>query len=670
MDVPSGKLRRGSRAALPIPGILLGGYPERAKEAAIDVHHGIAAWRAIAAPVDTLRLQSYRRFAAEVAERQDALSAISAEAMNMRLHDLRADLSRNGFVEPSLVEAFALIGLASRRTLGRRPFDTQVMAARIMFDRRVAEMATGEGKTLAAALCAAAGGLAGVPVHVVTVNDYLVERDAALMTPMFAAVGLTVGHVMSTHDVEARRSAWACDVTYCTAKELVFDYLRDRTVRNPAQSELHRAAAALEGAQAAPPTLLRGLCMAVVDEADSILIDEARIPLVLSAAAPQIGQTAFHAQALAIARQLVPGRDFAVDPSARNVTLTDVGRSTLDAWPAVETSAWRHRLHRDEAVCTALAALHVYRSDLHYLVRDGQVHIIDDSTGRLAPGRVWSRGLHQMIELKEGCTPSAEQVTASQITYQRFFRRYLHVGGMSGTVREARGELATVYGLDVVPVPLRRPGRRQVLPTRLFRDSHDQWQAVIARTLAVTGTGRPVLIGTDSVAASESLGRALTAADVEHTVLNARHDADEADTVARAGEPGRVTVATNMAGRGTDIALAPGVAERGGLHVISCQHNASRRIDRQLIGRCARQGDPGSAETLLALDTPRLAHTTPKWLVDRIGAQGIHRPDWLVTLLVRLPQWREERLQLRQRRALLTRDTKTTRSLAVFGGLE
>jgi preprotein translocase subunit SecA len=670
MDLLVGRPLRAPHAALPVPGILLGPYPESVRDAEARGPVGVAAWRAIAAPANTFRLRRYRAFAAAVAERGAALAAISTEAMDMRLRDLRADLSRDGFAEAGLVEAFALVGLAARRALGHRPFDTQVIAARIMFDRRVAEMATGEGKTLAAALCAAAGALAGVPVHVVTVNDYLVARDAALMTPMFAALGLSVGHVVASDDVEARRRGWACDVTYCTAQELVFDYLRDRTVRDPGLSELHRSAAALDRSDAAPPTLLRGLCMAVVDEVDSILIDEARIPLVLSAAAPEAGQAAFHAEALTIARQLVPERDFLADPQTREVTLTEAGRAALEAWPDVEAAAWLHRMQRDEAVCTALAALHVYRSDLHYLVRDGKVHIIDDSTGRLAPGRAWSRGLHQMIELKEGCETSAEQVTASQITYQRFFRRYLHLGGMSGTVREARAELASVYGLDVVTVPLRRPDLRRMLPARLFRDHRAQWLAVIARTLSVTDSGRPVLIGTDSVAASESLGRALAAAGIAHTVLNARNDALEASIVAQAGDAGRVTVATNMAGRGTDIPLAPGVADRGGLHVISCQHNASRRIDRQLIGRCARQGDPGSAETLLALDAPRLAHVAPQWLVRRIGAHGMHRPSWLVTLLVRLPQWREERAQRAQRRALLARDDRTTRSLSVFGGLE
>jgi preprotein translocase subunit SecA len=275
-----------------------------------------------------------------------------------------------------------------------------------------------------------------------------------------------------------------------------------------------------------------------------------------------------------------------------------------------------------------------------------------------------------MIELKEGCKPSADQVTASQITYQRFFRRYLHLGGMSGTVSEAGAELATVYGLEVVRVPLRRPSRRTVFATRLFRDRATQWNAVIARTIAVARTGRPVLIGTDSVAESEELAAHLAAARVRHAVLNARHDATEAHAVEQAGRAGRITVTTNMAGRGTDIPLAPGVAERGGLHVICCQHNASRRIDRQLIGRCGRQGDPGSAETMLALDKPRIARVVPRWITTFTGPDGWQRPAWLVSFVVRLPQWLDDRAQRLERREVLARDHRTEQSHAVPGGLE
>jgi preprotein translocase subunit SecA len=539
-----------------------------------------------------------------------------------------------------------------------------------MLDNRMAEMATGEGKTLAAAICAAAAALAGIPVHVVTVNDYLVARDAQALAPLYAMLGLTVGHVAGSHDAATRVRAYACDITYCTAKELVFDYLRDRTVRNPRHSASQARGAALEGGRGAPPTLLRGLCMAVVDEADSVLIDEARVPLILSEARPNAGQGDFYAGALALARRLVAATDYQVDGARRQVRLTDAGREKLAAYAAGQVGVWHNRLHREETVCTALAALDVYRRDTHYLVRAGEVVIIDESTGRLAPGRAWSRGLHQMVEIKEGCAATSEQVTATQITYQRFFRRFLRLGGMSGTLAEARAELAAVYDLEVVAVPLRRPGLRKTLPTRLYRDREAQWRAVIARTREVAESGRPVLIGTDSVAESDELSHRLKAAGIAHAVLNARQDADEADTVARAGEAGRVTVATNMAGRGTDIPLGPGVAGRGGLHVICCQHNASRRIDRQLAGRAARQGDPGSAETLLSLDQPRRGRSVPASLIRRIGAQGWRRPAGLVEWLVRFPQRQDERAQRRERRELLARDSRIERDFALVGALE
>ena len=661
---------RVNAGTLPVPGILLGAYPERGERtgpAQIERRYPL---RGLLALPDRLRLLRYRRFSARVGALEPQLDGLATPALEQRVHAVRAGLSRHGFTEALLIEAFALIRNTSTRVLGHRPYDTQIIAARIMLDKQVAEMATGEGKTLAAAVCAAAGALAGVPVHVITVNDYLAARDAASLRPLYGALGLSVGHVAAAHDVAARRAAYACDITYCTAKELVFDYLRDRTVRNPLRSDLQQRTVQAGCGMAAAPTLLRGLCMAVVDEADSILIDEARVPLILSEARPNAGQAAFNEAALAQARRMAQGTDYRLNVAHRHVSLTGAGRAALDACAASQGAAWRNRLHRDEAVCMALSALHLYRRDTHYLVHDGEVVIIDEATGRLAPGRVWSRGLHQMIEIKEDCKRSPETVTATQITFQRFFRRYLRLGGMSGTVREARAELGTVYGLDVLGVPLRLPARRTVLPTRLYRDGDARWLAVIERARAVSETRRPVLIGTDSVAESEQLSARLAAAGIAHAVLNARHDAREAEMVARAGAPGRITVATNMAGRGTDIALGPGVAERGGLHVICCQHNESRRIDRQLLGRCARQGDPGSAETLLALDRPRIARTVPGWLARRVGPDGMRRPAWLVALAVRLPQWRAERAQRQERRDLLLRDTRVEKSFALVGVAE
>lgn len=311
----------------------------------------------------------------------------------------------------------------------------------------------------------------------------------------------------------------------------------------------------------------------------------------------------------------------------------------------------------------ALAALHCYQPGRDYLVQRGKVHIIDASTGRLATGRVWSRGLQQMVELKEGCQPSSPTVPAVQITFQRFFGRYHRLCGMSGTLHEARAELHEVYGLRVDAVPLQRPSLRQVLPTTLVPNKNALWQRVVQQVVVLRAQQRPVLVGTDSVADSEELSNVLTAHGVAHQVLNARCDGVEAAVVAQAGQAGRVTVATNMAGRGTDILLGEGVAQRGGLHVISCQYNSSARLDRQLIGRCARQGDPGSAQALVSLDHPTLRQHPAAWGLRLIGRGGPVVLGWLGHPLLRLPQYFEERRQRVLRRYLLAQDTRAQNSL-------
>ena len=656
---------------LPIPGILLGAYPERRPAADEKFNRLVERARAALAAGGGFARRRYRRFLEQVKAADAAIAAMRPAMLSRRLASVRSMLARDGLTDQLVAEAFALVNATCAREIGVRLYDTQLLAARIMLDKRLAEMATGEGKTLAAGLCAATAALAGIPVHVITANDYLVARDADTLRPLYTSLGLTVGCVTQPLDAPARQRAYACDITYCTAKELVFDYLRDWIIRGRVRGDLHLRAGQLGAAAAgAPGTLLRGLCMAIVDEADSILIDEARIPLILSETSANEAQLSYYQQALRLAAQLEGGRDFALNRQNMAAELTDAGHAAVERCAAALGAVWTNRMHREEAVCTALAALHLYQRDRHYLVRDGEIHIIDETTGRLAAGRVWSRGLHQLIEVKEGCKPSRELVTAAQITYQRFFQRYLRLGGMSGTLWEARAELHSMYGLPIVKVPLRCASQRRVLLTRLYPDRDAQWRAVVARIAKVSRGGRPVLVGTDSVADSESLSERLTAAGLAHAVLNARHDQEEAAIIARAGEPGQITVATNMAGRGTDIPLGAGVAGRGGLHLLCCQHNASRRIDRQLLGRCARQGDPGSAETLIALDKPLISHLLPAWLHRCVGQNGLARPAWLVTLIVRVPQILEEQHQRVQRRDLLRQDARSEKELSMGGPAE
>jgi len=641
------------------PGVLLGSYPEKRSS-----HESFAASLKRRLPIPfpvfgPLRAKPYESFVSQVAEHEPKLSAMSDGRMKERLRELRTLLSMHGLTDALIAEVFAIVNQACARELGIRPYATQLIAARIMLDGKLAEMATGEGKTLAASLCVATAALAGIPVHLVTSNDYLVTRDSASLQPLYTSLGLTVGAVTQALGVDERRRAYACDITYVTAKELVFDYLRDRTMGGFARSELHHRVAQLSG-KFSSGTILRGLCMAIVDEADSILIDEALVPLILSRGIMHEGQSECHGKAMELASKLIPGQDFILDQRQLSAELTENGRQKVEEAPP---GLGRHcnRLHSEEIICHALAGQHLYHRDRHYLVRDGSVHIIDEITGRVAPGRVWSKGLHQLIESKEGCKPSGEMVTAAQITYQRFFPRYLRLGGMSGTISESRAELFSLYGLKIVKGPLRKPSQRITLPTRIYRDQLALWEAVVDRVKEIHRSGRPILIGTNSVAESEVLSRRLQEAGLAHEVLNARQDQREAAIIARAGEPRQITVSTNMAGRGTDISLGKGVAELGGMHLISCQHNASRRIDRQLLGRCARQGNPGSIETLISMDKPLIANLFPKWITRLAGEEGFSRPRWLVMLIFRLPQWLEEAHQRAQRQEMMQQDARVER---------
>jgi preprotein translocase subunit SecA len=649
--------------ALAIPGLLSGTYPERD-----DAERAAAFPRLFA--LDALQRRRQQRFVALVDARGAGLAALTGAAFDARVREVRARLAAEGFADEPAAQSFALVREATRRVLAKPQFHTQLIAGHIMLAGKLAEMHTGEGKTLAAVLTAATGALAGVPVHVITANDYLVVRDAQMLEPVYRMLGLTAGTVTRPDDQAKRRAAYGCDITYCTAKELTFDYLRDRLVRRGMQSELHERVRRMEGGKAALPLLLRGLCMAVVDEADSILIDEARTPLIISQPRVNPQKQAYVEQALRLAMQLAPGRDFVVDREVQAALISPQGRNTVAELAAPLGGLWEDRRHREEIIALALAAHHVYERDRDYLVRERKIVMIDQTTGRVAPGRVWSRGLQQLLEIKEGCPPTGEQETIAQITYQRFFPRYHHLCGMSGTLAEAQAELRSVYRLDVAHVPLRRPSRRRQLPTRVYGSRQAKWDAVITRLRALHASGRPVLVGTDSVADSDHLSVLLAAERLPHAVLNARNDGEEAAMVARAGEIGQIMVTTNMAGRGTDIPLGPGVAERGGLHVICCQHNASPRIDRQLHGRAARQGDPGSMETVLSLQDALLARTYPQWVMGMLRAMTGHAgclPAWLGAGVARLPQWLEERRQRGERRMLLDHDQRSERRLAFAG---
>jgi preprotein translocase subunit SecA len=618
------------------------------------------------------RRLSCARFVQAVAAESVSLQDISADQLRAFTNDLRAQLCRRGPKVQVFARAFALVREAATQTLGMRHFDVQVIGGWILLNGMIAEMDTGEGKTLTATLPAATMALAGFPVHVVTVNDYLAQRDARLMLPVYQTLGLSVGIVTSGMSIEARRQAYACDITYCTNKELVFDYLRDRIALGPTPSRMHLRIARLAAPAHCPQPLLRGLHFAIVDEADSILVDEARTPLIICSDSSENVDRQRYQVALALAAELELGHDFHIDSHERVIQLADSGRHRLIELERHHQLSGYSRQRREELVRQALTALHLMHRDAHYLVKDNQVQIIDEYTGRVMPNRSWQHGLHQLIEVKEGCAVTKQSDPLSRISYQRFFRRYRRLGGMTGTAREVSGELWSVYGLAVVSVPTKHPRQRVNLGACVYPTIGSKWQAVLSRVTDLRDQGRPVLIGTRSVTASEELSRFLNAAAIPHQVLNARQDDEEAAIIARAGEPGKITVATNMAGRGTDIRLAPGMAERGGLHVIGTERHEARRIDRQLWGRCGRQGDPGSYELIVSLEDELavLYVGTAKKLLSTALKHHCCIGRWLGMLALSWAQWNAERLHARIRRDLFNHDQDLERALGFSGSFE
>ncbi len=619
-------------------------------------------------------LARLRRAAARAERQRDAVVALDDRALRAALPAAAAAALRDDGAA-TLGEALALVREAARRSLGIEPFATQLMGAAGLLAGRLVEMQTGEGKTLTAGLAACIAAAAGVPVHVVTVNDYLAQRDADEMQPLLGYFGLRCGVIKHGLAPPEKQQAYAAQVTYCTNKELVFDYLRDRvTAQGPVTKVQLRVRALAGGGDSR--LLQRGLHFAIVDEADSVLIDEARTPLILAERDGPVQDAGVYPEALALADQMAAGEHFIVEPARRELRLTASGQRLLAAWAVERTgdgtdgaAVWRSVRGREHLATQALRARHLFLRDQHYLVADGKVQIVDEYTGRVLPGRTWEQGLHQMIEAKEGCELSEDNRTLARITYQRYFCRYLRLSGMTGTAREVAAELRATYRLDTVTVPTHRPSQRRNEGVVVCRDEAAKWQAVAAAVAAQVRRGRPVLVGTRSVEASERLSAVLGEHGIAHRILNARQDADEAEVVAAAGQPGAVTVATNMAGRGTDIRLAPGVAAQGGLLVVLTEFHDSPRIDRQLYGRCARQGDPGGTMTIVAADdallkeaagvAPLLATLQP-WRDRSAGRAVLHACR-------RLAQAGAERRHAATRRQTLKHDRNLDTQLAFAG---
>jgi preprotein translocase subunit SecA len=603
------------------------------------------------------------------------LGELSDCALRENADNLRALLIQRPYGIDPVARGFALARESARRKLGKQHYFVQMLGGAAMMRGALAEMQTGEGKTLTAILPAVVAALSGRPVHVITVNEYLARRDAQQLRPVYQALGITVGLVEHGQEPTERRAAYACDITYCTNKDLVFDYLRDRMALGGRRA---RARLLLDGVfhkgNIRAPLLLRGLGFAIVDEADSVLIDEARTPLILAGADQgSSSDMELYATALEVARSLKSGEDFHLLANENTIRMTVDGESRSSERTNTRSGLWSIRRARNELIQQALMALHLFRKDEQYIVADGKVQIVDEYTGRVMPDRSWERGLHQLIEAKEGCEVTQRNRTLARITYQRFFRRYLHLCGMTGTALEAAGELRAVYGLKVVRIPTNRPLLRRNLGTRMFVSPEARWGAVVDSARRLVQQGRAVLIGTRSVAASELVGGLLSEAGLDPVVLNAREDLDEAEIVAKAGHPARITVATNMAGRGTDIELHPAVGAAGGLHVILTEYHESSRIDRQLFGRAGRQGDPGTFESIVSLRDDLFARFAGRRIVrftPRSAPKDGEIPVAYCHLLRRWCQASAERMHAHTRRRALAEDERFQNALSFAGNPE
>jgi len=530
----------------------------------------------------TRTLKTYRPLVDRINALEPAIATLTDEELQHKTIDFKAQLAQGQSLDAILPEAFAVVRDASKRVLGLRHFDVQLIGGMVLHQGKIAEMKTGEGKTLVSTLATYLNALEGKGVYVVTVNDYLARRDSEWMGQLFRFLGLSVGLIQADMSPATRRMAYDADVTYGTNNEFGFDYLRD-----------HLALSADELTQTRRH-------FAVVDEVDSILIDEARTPLIISGA---ISQSTDQYRVLAdVTQSLLDGEHFTLDRKTRHASLTELGISAVESALGIPHLYAPGKMDIPHIVLQCIKARHLYARDTDYVVKDGEVMIVDEFTGRLMEGRRYSDGLHQAIEAIEQVPIREESQTLASITFQNYFRLFPKLAGMTGTALTEASEFSTIYRLDVVPIPTHHPVQRQDQPDLVFKTRQEKYKAIVNEVVAAHDAGQPVLVGTISIQQSEALSALLTQRKVPHQVLNAKFHDIEADIIAQAGQSHAVTIATNMAGRGTDIKLGEGVRERGGLLVIGSERHESRRIDHQLRGRSGRQGDPGRSRFFVSLE--------------------------------------------------------------------
>jgi len=527
-------------------------------------------------------------------ELEPSIEALSDEELRNKTVEFRERLEKGEDLDDLLPEAFAVVREASKRVLGKRHYDVQLIGGMVLHEGRIAEMRTGEGKTLVGTLPVYLNALLGKGVHVVTVNDYLAQRDSAEMGRVYEFLGMTVGVNLNSLEHHEKQQAYACDITYGTNNEFGFDYLRDNMVVYKEQM------------------VQKPLYFCVIDEVDSILVDEARTPLIISGQAAK--STDMYYRADQFVSRLKEEEDYTVDIKMRSVSMTEAGVAKAEQAFGIENLFDHANVTLNHHLTQALKAHVIMKRDVDYVVQEEEVVIVDEFTGRLMTGRRYSDGLHQAIEAKEKLQVQNESMTLATITFQNYFRMYRKLSGMTGTAKTEEEEFKKIYGLEVIVVPTNRPMIRQDFPDVVYKSVNSKFRAVVEEIVKRHQNKQPVLVGTVSIENSERLSEMLKRKGVSHKVLNAKYHAEEAEIVSRAGEPGAVTIATNMAGRGTDITLGEGVHDIGGLHIIGTERHESRRIDNQLRGRAGRQGDPGSSQFYLSMEDE---------LMRRFGAENI-----------------------------------------------
>jgi len=657
------------------PGLTLGMYPQQQ-----ETWPGVLEAKARLAVEQLKYLYKRRKYTQKyiltrVNGFEKSIDKFPDKIMEEHIQQLRKRLYQQGLQDNLVAQAFATIREVSQRTLGKRHFDVQILGGWIMMNGMLAEMETGQGKTLTATLPACTAALAGIPVHIVTANDYLAERDEQLLRPLYQQMGLTSASVINEMETEERKAAYQCDIVHSTSQQITFDYLRDRMEMGDDIGKLQIQFKHLQSMHMQKPSafLLRGLCFTIIDEADSLLVDEAKTPLIISRTRQSEEQNQAYFDAIYLSKSLDKNTDYKVIEQYQEIKLTAEGKTKITELVEDLGDYWQQRRRREIMVIQALKATQIFIRDKHYLVRDDKIEIIDALTGRVMPDRSWEHGLHQLIEAKEGCEITGERDPLARIGYQKFFKRYLRLSGMSGTMTEVAGELNSVYGLRVIKIPTHQPCRRKMQTEKVYKNTEQKWQAFIQKITKVHETGQPLLIGTVSVAESEIVSAVLTKHKLTHQVLNALQDQQEADVIANAGQLNSITVATNMAGRGTDIALGPGVEDTGGLHVIATTRNDARRIDRQLYGRSARQGDPGSAEAFMSLQDENLTALYSPAMLECISwfcRNNKPLPNWLGNIILTIPQKWTEYKDYRVRCILIKQDKQQAKTLSFTGRME